>query len=209
MDRVKLVATLSAGFLALATSGVAAALPARPQSLGARPVKATRSRHDTLNARHQGSAVVTTASFLPASIFGQLASPWWIASWLSQVQAYEQHVQAAQSPQPVATSSTQSTPEGSTPDGSAPGGSAGEGCQAAVAYLATHAAPGFTFVCPGYAFGRQAMTCVNDPPYCGDGQKLIVISDPCPAAYMNEASNSLVFSGLSDAPIDPYGACSS
>jgi hypothetical protein len=39
------------------------------------------------------------------------------------------------------------------------------------------------------------------------GSHLIVISDPCQAAYMNEASNSWVLEGLRQAPIDPYGYC--
>jgi hypothetical protein len=37
--------------------------------------------------------------------------------------------------------------------------------------------------------------------------RIIVIADPCPNAYMNEASNSWVMIGASDAPIDPYGSC--
>jgi hypothetical protein len=37
--------------------------------------------------------------------------------------------------------------------------------------------------------------------------RIIVIADPCPAAYMNEASNSWAMMGASDAPIDPYGSC--
>ena len=40
-----------------------------------------------------------------------------------------------------------------------------------------------------------------------DEQRVITIADPCPAAYMNEAANSWVLLGLSDDPIDPYGAC--
>ena len=80
------------------------------------------------------------------------------------------------------------------------------GCTAAIAYLAAYAAPGFTFECPGYALGHQAMTCVNEAGVC-DNERLIAIADPCAAAYMNEASNSWVLTGASDAPIDPYGAC--
>jgi hypothetical protein len=34
-----------------------------------------------------------------------------------------------------------------------------------------------------------------------------VIADPCPNAYMNEASNSWALMGGSDAPLDPYGSC--
>jgi hypothetical protein len=50
------------------------------------------------------------------------------------------------------------------------------------------------------------MTCINEPGVCAN-EDLIAIADPCPAAYMNEASNSWVLTGASDAPIDPYGAC--
>lgn len=82
----------------------------------------------------------------------------------------------------------------------------GYGCGAAIAYLAAHAAPGFRFECPGYSLGHQAMTCINVAGVCS-GEKLITISDPCRAAYMNEASNSWVLEGLRSAPIDPYGSC--
>lgn len=82
----------------------------------------------------------------------------------------------------------------------------GYGCSDALAWLRQHAVPGFTFICPGYAQGRQAMTCINVTGIC-PGQHLIVIHDPCPAAYMNEASNSWVLTGRSHAAIDPYGYC--
>jgi hypothetical protein len=36
---------------------------------------------------------------------------------------------------------------------------------------------------------------------------VIAIADACPAAYMNEASNSWVLTGRSRAPIDPFGWC--
>ena len=81
------------------------------------------------------------------------------------------------------------------------------GCGAALSYLATYSAPGFTFECPGTALGHQAMTCIDEPGVC-DNEHLIAIADPCPAAYMNEASNSWVLTGASAAPIDPYGSCS-
>jgi hypothetical protein len=80
------------------------------------------------------------------------------------------------------------------------------GCAAALAYLAAYSAPGFTFECPGPALGHQAMTCIDEPGVCAN-EHLIAIADPCPAAYMNEASNSWVVTGGSSAPIDPYGAC--
>jgi hypothetical protein len=82
----------------------------------------------------------------------------------------------------------------------------GYGCGPALSYLAAHSAPGFHFECPGYSLGHQAMTCIDIPGVCA-GEKLIVISVPCRAAYMNEASNSWSVQGLSSAPIDPYGYC--
>jgi hypothetical protein len=71
--------------------------------------------------------------------------------------------------------------------------------------LALYAAPGYQFVCPGNAQGHQATTCVGPDYPCGPGQRLIIIAEPCPAAYMNEASNSwaLLYGGA----IDPYGSC--
>jgi hypothetical protein len=83
------------------------------------------------------------------------------------------------------------------------------GCAAALAYLAANANPEFSFECPGYADGNAAMTCVNHDPEC-PGEHLIVIADPCPAAYMNEAYNSNSWSdatGTFTRPIDPYGSC--
>jgi hypothetical protein len=81
------------------------------------------------------------------------------------------------------------------------------GCSAALEYLNAYAAPGFSFECPGNAQGHQAMTtCVSGASACS-GLRLIVIADPCPAAYMNEASNSWDLVGASDAPLDPYGYC--
>ena len=80
------------------------------------------------------------------------------------------------------------------------------GCGPALAYLAAYGAPGFSASCPAYSEGYQATTsCAGT--YCSAGQRLITITVPCAAAYMNEASNSWVLSGLSNAPIDPYGYC--
>lgn len=80
-------------------------------------------------------------------------------------------------------------------------------CQAALAYLAAHAAPGFVASCPHYADGHEAATTCVGAPQCMPGTEFIWIADPCPAAYMNEASNSWVISGQSMAPWDPYGYC--
>jgi hypothetical protein len=80
------------------------------------------------------------------------------------------------------------------------------GCAAAVAYLSAYSYPGFTFECPGNALGREGMTCLNEAGVC-PGEAIIAIADACPAAYMNEASNSWVLEGQSTAPIDPYGTC--
>jgi hypothetical protein len=87
------------------------------------------------------------------------------------------------------------------------GEASASGCAAARAYLAAYAAPGFAVRCPGYADGHQAATmCASAATTCST-DRFIAIADPCPAAYMNEAANSWVLSGLSDAPLDPYGAC--
>ena len=95
------------------------------------------------------------------------------------------------------------------------------GCAAALAYLRAYAAPEYGLVCPGYAEGAQALTCFGESP-CAPEQRLIVIADPCPAAYMNEAHNSWVLNatasggelpGMGLAPpdgslaIDPWGYC--
>jgi hypothetical protein len=120
-------------------------------------------------------------------------------------------VPATTPPPPVPTPTT-TTPAPPTPPPTAPRVLAvaavpsGYGCDAALAYLQAHAAPGFTFECPGYAQGHQAMTCDNVAGVC-PGAKVIAISTPCSAAYMNEASNSWVILGESNAALDPYGYC--
>jgi hypothetical protein len=81
------------------------------------------------------------------------------------------------------------------------------GCPAALSYLEAYAAPDFILQCPGADGGHAATTmCISLRSRCDLG-RFIVIADPCPAAYMNEASNSWVLMGLSDARIDPYGDC--
>jgi hypothetical protein len=88
------------------------------------------------------------------------------------------------------------------------------GCSAALAYLDAYAAPGFVSSCPGDAEGHEGMSCYSESP-CAQGQKLIEIADPCPAAYMNEAHNSWVLdyevdgSAVPDGntSLDPYGSC--
>lgn len=80
------------------------------------------------------------------------------------------------------------------------------GCGAALSYLQAYAAKGFALECPGYAEGREAMTCMNQAGAC-PGTSVIAVADPCPQAYMNEASNSYVIKGVADTPIDPFGPC--
>jgi len=82
------------------------------------------------------------------------------------------------------------------------------GCGPALAYLGAYAEPTFTLICPGYAQGHQATTCMNSAP-CLPGQRMIIIADPCPAAYMNEAANSWTIAHDTGGVIDPYGACPS
>jgi hypothetical protein len=113
---------------------------------------------------------------------------------------------------PVTAPSTGPAPVEVPPASSAPGvpllGQAtASGCAAALAYLDAYAAPGFTLECPASSRGHEASTsCISQDSPC-DEQRVITIADPCPAAYMNEASNSWVLLGESTAPIDPYGQC--
>jgi hypothetical protein len=115
-------------------------------------------------------------------------------------------------PSQVTTPSTTPVPPPPAPAPIAPaalparGAATVDGCAAALAYLAAYSAPGFTFECPGNALGHEAMTCINQAGVC-DNERLIAIADPCPAAYMNEASNSWVLTGAAGGPLDPYGAC--
>lgn len=110
-------------------------------------------------------------------------------------------------PAPTTTTTAPAPPPAPSSALPAKGQATADGCAAAIAYLSAYSAPGFTFECPGYALGHQAMTCVNEAGVCAN-EDLIAISDACAVAYMNEASNSWVMTGASDAPIDPYGACS-
>jgi hypothetical protein len=82
------------------------------------------------------------------------------------------------------------------------------GCAAAAQYIAAYAAPGFWLACPAYSRGHQASTVCESTTSPCSVLRIITITDPCAAAYMNEASNSWVLMGLSDAPLDPYGMCS-
>ena len=110
---------------------------------------------------------------------------------------------------PAVTSSPPQSFVQQTPAGTLPlaGEATAFGCTAALAYLAAYAAPGFTAQCPADAGGHQAGTlCWSSATRC-DIARVIHIAEPCAAAYMNEASNSWVLLGVTDAPIDPYGSC--
>jgi hypothetical protein len=77
-------------------------------------------------------------------------------------------------------------------------------CADALAYLASHQAPGFTDVCAdGSAFGHLGVTCVNQPGMC-EGQRFVHIACPAPFVYMNEAHNSWTLLGRRTG-IDPFG----
>jgi hypothetical protein len=89
-----------------------------------------------------------------------------------------------------------------------PGEATAYGCAAAAQYIAAYAAPGFWLACPAFSRGHQASTVCESTTSACSVLRIITITDPCAAAYMNEASNSWVLMGLSDAPLDPYGMCS-
>jgi hypothetical protein len=122
---------------------------------------------------------------------------------------------APTSPPPAPVSATTTTPAATVttvPATSAPTTTTapvdtGYGCADAIAYLRAHADPAYQIICPADSGpGSEAFTCSNLPGYCVGFQE-VIITDPCPAAYMNEASNTWVIDGKSDAPIDPYGSC--
>jgi hypothetical protein len=119
---------------------------------------------------------------------------------------------AAPSSPPVTqltTAPTQSFVPPATPASAVPpaGEATAWGCGPALLYLNAYAAPGFTLECPASAQGHEASTsCISEHSPC-DEQRVIAIAEPCPSAYMNEASNSWVLMGQSNAPIDPYGQC--
>lgn len=124
-----------------------------------------------------------------------------------QTRTIERSDTASAGPAPSVPGQSSVTPTTSTSGVPAVGAATAWGCAAALAYLNAHAAPGFTLECPAYSQGHQASTsCVSQHSPC-DQQHVITIADPCPAAYMNEASNSWVLAGESNAPIDPYGRC--
>lgn len=109
---------------------------------------------------------------------------------------------------PAATSTTTTAPSApAVYDQSMVASAPTSGCGAALQWLSAHAAPGFSFECPGYALGHQAMTCVDEAGVC-PGERIIAIADACPAAYMNEAHNSWILAGLATGRLDPYGYCS-
>lgn len=111
------------------------------------------------------------------------------------------------SPPTSAPAQSAVTPTTSASGLPAVGQATASGCAAALLYLNAYAAPGFTLECPASSRGHQASTsCVSQNSPC-DEQRIVTIADPCPAAYMNEASNSWVLMGESTAPIDPYGQC--
>jgi hypothetical protein len=104
-----------------------------------------------------------------------------------------------------------------SPAGSAPPGD----CATAMAYLSTHAAPGFVAYCPHDAGGNAAETFVPPQPVNNPNAAtgFIFIHDTsCAAAYENEAANShghFVADANGDGhyqwvwpvPFDPYGRC--
>ena len=73
------------------------------------------------------------------------------------------------------------------------------GCAAAVAAVTARGlapASGFTVSCPGYALGREGMTCINIPGVCA-GQDVIIIAAADPLVVANEFENSRI---LTDQP---------
>jgi hypothetical protein len=115
---------------------------------------------------------------------------------------------AAAVPAAAATAEEQSDSEApqapAAPAAAAPV-SSGYGCDAALAYLRANAEPSYQLVCPGYAYGGQAVTCNHHAPQCAD-YNIIIINVPCENAYKNEAANSWTLVRNDGATMDPFGA---
>ena len=104
------------------------------------------------------------------------------------------------------TSATNGTPPVATAPAAAPvvPAAVSSGCADALAYLASHQAPGFIDTCAdGSALGHYGFTCADVAGMC-PGVRIIRIACPAPFVYMNEAHNSRVVVGL-DHGVDPYG----
>ena len=170
---------------------VAAQLVTEGPATSQPPLKAQRAAHLAQQATLEEATAVTAAA-----IVRPVTPP-----------APPPTTTTAPTPAPVPATTVAAAPPSGGPDALPPVGQATAwGCGAALAYLQAYAAKGFTLECPGYAEGREAMTCMNQPGAC-PGTSLIAIADPCPQAYMNEASNSYVITGTAETPIDPFGAC--
>lgn len=168
---------------------VAAAAPApRAPQLGARVITMTRAAQ---SRPAPAVAVRTVSEVTPAPAADHPASA---------------PASGSPAPAPVAVAPPATASPAATASVTAAGTDGPDSCAAALAYLAANAAPGFTFECPGYALGHQAMTCVNVAGVCA-GERLIAISTVCPASYMNEAHNSWILAGYRQGSIDPYGYC--
>jgi hypothetical protein len=105
--------------------------------------------------------------------------------------------QPAHRPMPAAAR-TVAGPLSPPPPAPTAGPPAISGCGAAIAAVEAkglHPAPGFTVLCPGYAQGREGMTCANIPGIC-PGQWVIAIADETPFVVANEFENSRIVLGL-------------
>jgi hypothetical protein len=202
--------------LCLATSLCLVALDGVGTGVGASGASRTKAAHLTAHlVVHDKNATASRSRQLSSRYWGtdDVPPPPKPVTWGSPTPAVP-----APPPAPVVSAAAVTPPPSPPPTPAPPlpapqstalpgrGAATASGCAAALAYLVAYSAPGFTFECPGSALGHQAMTCIDEPGVCGN-ERLIAIADPCPAAYMNEASNSWVLTGASDAPIDPYGAC--
>jgi hypothetical protein len=116
---------------------------------------------------------------------------------------------AAAVPAPASSAQEESAPEApqspAAADVPAAPVSGGYGCDAALAYLRANAEPSYQLVCPGYAYGGQAVTCNHHAPECAD-YNIIIINVPCEIAYKNEAANSWTLVRGDGAAMDPFGS---
>ena len=202
-----MLALLAAGASILVARDLAA-VPVAPRTAVAvetyRPTAAGVPR--TLASQPSPAAVPTTVTAVPSTVAATVPTT---TSTAPPVTIAAAAAPSTTAPAPTTVTTVQTPATTAVPAAGVAAAATtadGYGCAAALAYLRTHAAPGFTFECPGNALGHQAMTCAFVAGVCPGG-RIIAIADPCPAAYMNEAYNSRVAEGLAPGPFDPYGYC--
>jgi hypothetical protein len=185
------VATPAAGTTSAATVAAPVTTTVQPPTATATPTPLVASAAPVETPQTSTPAPATPQTSTPVQAAPQTSTP---------VPAAPQTYIPAYIPvPPVALSDT------TEPAAPAAAENSGYGCNAALAYLRANAEPSYQLVCPGYAYGGQAVTCNHHAPQCAD-YNIIIINTPCPTAYKNEAANSWTLVRNDGVAMDPFGA---